>query len=119
MATKAASTAKKSKANKPSKVKETGVRVQDMAFGFDNAVTASMVVDRDFVVKYVNRATKALFTKYLSKFQAIWPRFNPDEILGMNIDSFHKNPAHQRQLLSDPNRLPYQADIQVGTSHLV
>ncbi len=40
--------------------------------------------------------------------------FLPEKIVGVNIDTFHKNPAHQRQLLADPNNLPYQTDIQVG-----
>jgi methyl-accepting chemotaxis protein len=37
-----------------------------------------------------------------------------DRIVGASIDIFHKNPAHQRKILSDPNNLPHRAQIQVG-----
>jgi len=37
-----------------------------------------------------------------------------DEIIGRSIDIFHKNPAHQRKMLSDPRNLPHTAQIQVG-----
>ena len=37
-----------------------------------------------------------------------------DKILGQSIDIFHKDPAHQRRLLSDPSNLPHQALIKVG-----
>ena len=34
--------------------------------------------------------------------------------LGQTIDIFHKNPAHQRQLLPDPKNLPHRARITIG-----
>lgn len=37
-----------------------------------------------------------------------------DKIIGCSIDVFHKNPAHQRKILGDPNNLPHRAEIQVG-----
>lgn len=36
------------------------------------------------------------------------------DLLGQSIDIFHKNPAHQRQLLADPSNLPWRANINVG-----
>ncbi|WP_159460339.1 methyl-accepting chemotaxis protein [Tistlia consotensis] len=38
----------------------------------------------------------------------------PKEIVGTSIDVFHKNPAHQRRLLSDPANLPHKARISLG-----
>ena len=81
---------------------------------FAGASIAMMTIDRDFKVLFVNDATKKLFSDNLAAFRTVWPSFNPDAIIGMCIDFFHKNPAHQRQLLSDPNRLPYRTDISVG-----
>lgn len=34
--------------------------------------------------------------------------------MGRCIDEFHHNPAHQRQLLSTPNNLPYKTDIDIA-----
>lgn len=75
---------------------------------------AVMMIDRDFRVTYVNEATRSLLSKNAQAFRTIWPNFDADKILGACIDMFHKNPAHQRQLLSDPSRLPYKTDISVG-----
>jgi len=80
----------------------------------DNSDAAFMMVDRDFVVTYMNQQTKKLLTQYQDVFRAIWPSFDPNKILGACIDTFHKNPQHQRNLLSDPSKLPLKTDIQVG-----
>ncbi|VAW58123.1 Methyl-accepting chemotaxis protein I (serine chemoreceptor protein) [hydrothermal vent metagenome] len=80
----------------------------------DASAQATMMVDRDFIVTYVNQATKDLLIKNQMQFSAVFPGFNAGSIIGTCIDIFHKNPAHQRQLLADPNNLPYQTDISVG-----
>ncbi|MAW78889.1 MAG: chemotaxis protein [Parvularcula sp.] len=72
------------------------------------------MVDRDFIVTAVNSATKKLLNDNADAFRSIWPGFDPQKIVGTCIDVFHKNPAHQRQLLSDPARLPYFTHIHVG-----
>jgi methyl-accepting chemotaxis protein len=81
---------------------------------FEGSSVAMMMIDRDFNVTYVNEATKKLLTNYATAFRAIWPSFDPDRIVGSCIDMFHKSPAHQRQILSNPSRLPYRTDISVG-----
>ncbi|MFN3911399.1 methyl-accepting chemotaxis protein [Hyphomonas sp.] len=75
---------------------------------------ATMVIDRDFKVTYVNKATLDLITEHGEVFKKHFPGFDPAKMLGMNIDIFHKNPAHQRQMLSDPSRLPHRTDITIG-----
>lgn len=81
---------------------------------FATSSVAMMMVDRDFKVTYVNESTKKLLADNADSFRKIWPGFDPNSIVGSCIDMFHKNPAHQRQLLSDPSRLPYRTDITVG-----
>ncbi|MBI1361567.1 MAG: PAS domain S-box protein [Alphaproteobacteria bacterium] len=81
---------------------------------FIGTSVAMMMVDRNLVVQYVNDATKKLFSENAAAFRAVWPSFNPDAIVGTCIDIFHKNPEHQRRLLSDPARLPYKTDITIG-----
>jgi len=80
----------------------------------DSSVQAVMMVDRDFIVTYVNQSTNDLLMKYQMQFSSVFPGFNAKSIVGTCIDIFHKNPAHQRQLLADPANLPYKTDIQVG-----
>jgi methyl-accepting chemotaxis protein len=81
----------------------------------DQSATANIMIDRDFNITYANKATLDLLKEHESTFAENWPGFkaDPDVIIGTNIDTFHKNPAHQRQLLSDPSNLPYVTDIQI------
>ena len=72
----------------------------------DNISSAVMMVDRDFIVTYVNQPTKDLLSANFDEFRKLWPSFNPETIVGTCIDTFHKNPRHQRGILSDPSKLP-------------
>jgi len=68
-----------------------------------------MYADTDLIVQYLNpESIKTL--KTLEQYMPI----RVDEMVGNSIDVFHKNPAHQRKILSDPRNLPHQANIQVG-----
>ena len=90
---------------------EAGVRLQGTV---DGAMTAMMMVDRDFNVTYANKSTIDLLTKHEAALASVFPGFKASELVGSNIDTFHKNPAHQRTMLADPGNLPYQTDIAVG-----
>jgi methyl-accepting chemotaxis protein len=80
----------------------------------DDAEAALMMIDRNFVVTYANNSTFALLNKHLEHLRKAFQGFDPKRIMGTSIDQFHKNPSHQRNLLSDPTRLPYKTDIQIG-----
>ncbi len=80
-----------------------------------NEVSAAvMMVNRDFMVTYVNNASKKLFTDFADEFHTAFPSFDANNIVGTCIDVFHKKPEHQRQLLADPSRLPFVTDIKLG-----
>ncbi len=85
-----------------------------MAKALDGAVTAVMMVDRDFNITYANQSTLNMLSEHEEILRHAFPGFSVKNLVGSNIDDFHKNPRHQRQLLSDPNNLPYTADIKVG-----
>ncbi|CAA0091186.1 Methyl-accepting chemotaxis protein I [Zhongshania aliphaticivorans] len=94
------------------RAKETEVARLQTAVG--SAMTAIMMVDRDLVVTYVNDATASLLGSHRDAMAAVYPGFDVDNIVGTCIDIFHKNPAHQRGMLSDPSNLPHSVDINVG-----
>jgi len=85
-----------------------------MKSAVDGALTAIMMVDRNLVITYVNESTRELLREHESTLQSIYPSFSAARIVGTCIDIFHKNPAHQRRILSDPKNLPYVTDIKVG-----
>ena len=79
----------------------------------ENAPINIMFADRDFKVQYMNPAS----SKTLKSIEQHLP-IKVDQMMGHSIDVFHKNPEHQRRLLSDPKNLPHQANIQVGPETL-
>jgi len=89
-----------------------------MQSSISGSATAMMMIDRDLVVTYINDATKNLLTQNIADFEATFPGFSVDSLVGTCIDIFHKNPAHQRKILSDKNNLPYHADIRVGDLYI-
>jgi methyl-accepting chemotaxis protein len=68
-----------------------------------------MSANEDFVIRYLNPAS----IKTLKTIEQYLP-VRVDDIVGQSIDIFHKNPAHQRKILSDPKNLPHTATINVG-----
>ncbi|MCM8536504.1 MAG: methyl-accepting chemotaxis protein [Lentisphaeraceae bacterium] len=78
------------------------------------SATAMMTCDRDLNITSANPATVRMIKENLASFQQQFAGFNLENLIGSNIDQFHVNPAHQRQILSDPNNLPHKADIKVG-----
>ena len=80
----------------------------------DGAQTAMMTIDRDFNITYSNEATNELMLQHGDSLKALFPGFDPRKLVGTNIDIFHKNPAHQRQMLANPANLPFETDIVVG-----
>ncbi|HEB59573.1 MAG TPA: PAS domain-containing protein [Gammaproteobacteria bacterium] len=80
----------------------------------DSAQTAMMMIDRDLIITYANESTIQLLREHEADLRALYPGFKADDVIGTCIDIFHKNPAHQRQLLDNPANLPYETDIQVG-----
>ena len=80
----------------------------------DKISVAVMMVNRDFIVTFVNEPTRQLLKANFASFRTLWPNFDPDKIVGTCIDTFHKNPAHQRGMLSDASKLPLRTEISVG-----
>ncbi|MBL9169401.1 MAG: PAS domain S-box protein [Verrucomicrobiales bacterium] len=79
----------------------------------ENSPANIMFADRDLKIQYMNPAS----TRTLKGIQNLLP-VPVEKMIGQNIDIFHKNPAHQRNLLADPKNLPRSAHIQVGTETL-
>jgi len=73
----------------------------------------TMFADRDLVIRYMNGAS----TKTLRELQNELP-IPVDRIVGSSIDVFHRDPSHQRRLLSDPENLPIHAQIHLGAEIL-
>jgi methyl-accepting chemotaxis protein len=89
------------------------LEVARMQSALSGSLTATMMCDSDLNITYMNTAVIELFRNREQELQQVWPNFKVDNLIGTNIDNFHKNPSHQRQLLSDPNGMPYRTEIQI------
>ncbi|TFV77153.1 methyl-accepting chemotaxis protein [Bradyrhizobium frederickii] len=72
-----------------------------------------MVADNDLKIIYMNNAVTDLLRAAEADLKKELPHFNVDTLVGTNIDVFHKNPQHQRQMLASLNSV-HRAMIQVG-----
>ncbi|EMK25757.1 methyl-accepting chemotaxis protein [Leptospira kirschneri] len=84
-----------------------------MRTAVDNVTTNIMMADRNFNIVYMNKAIQMMFNKAETDIKKQLSNFNPSNLLGTNIDSFHKNPAHQRGLL-DKLSDTFRSSINIG-----
>lgn len=78
------------------------------------AATANlMVADENHNIVYMNDAVTSLLQEAETDIRTDLPQFCVANLIGSNIDVFHKNPGHQRKLL-DRLSTTYRATIQVG-----
>ncbi|AJE46891.1 methyl-accepting chemotaxis protein [Celeribacter indicus] len=84
---------------------------------FEGSSAALMMIDRNFVVSYANVAMHALFERHRQVFTRMYAAFDPDRIVGENIDIFHATPGRIRSMLADPAGMPFQTDMRLGDVH--
>ena len=61
--------------------------------------TNVMIADNDGFIRYMNHSVSAMLVNAEADVRKALPNFDAKRLLGVNFDVFHKNPAHQRNLL--------------------
>lgn len=80
----------------------------------DGMPIAVMLCDPvEFRITYMNPTSLELLRRIAPYIQ-----IRPEDALGSSIDVFHKNPHHQRTMLSDPRNLPHRTRIKLGPETL-
>ena len=74
---------------------------QRLSLGMNTSETMVMIADADSKIVYLNASLQRMFRENVSEIQSVVPKFDPAAIIGAHIDVFHKDPEHQRALLSD------------------
>ncbi len=72
-----------------------------------------MIADPDANIVYVNKSAMEMFTTAEADIRGELPAFDSTKLIGTCIDSFHKNPAHQRDILAKL-KTTHQGRITVG-----
>lgn len=82
-------------------------------YALDSVTANVMIADPDGTILYMNGSVDAMFKNAESDIKRDLPNFDSRTLLGTNMDVFHKNPAHQRGLLTNLNST-YNGNAHVG-----
>jgi len=91
-------------------VADTNARVKQ---ALDSVSGNTMIADNDFNIIYMNAAVQGMMSHAEADIQKDLPHFDANNLVGKNIDTFHKNPAHQRDLVAKMTGT-YKAHIVLG-----
>ncbi|MEN9898738.1 MAG: hypothetical protein RLZZ66_2387 [Pseudomonadota bacterium] len=70
-----------------------------LKLGFDSLSVGVIVTDLKRNIAYINHSAVKILSNAEEDIRSDLPNFNVDDLLGKNIDLFHKNPAHQINIL--------------------
>ena len=96
--------------NETRKIADEALRVK---IALDNVTTGAMIADNDRNIVYINKSVQKLLKEAESAIREQLPNFSADNLIGTNIDQFHKNPAHQKNMLATLSS-PYTATLKIG-----
>ena len=83
---------------------------------FEASSAAVMMVDSTLRIISVNDTVRDILQRHAASFRDHTAGFEPDRIVGMEMDFFHKGALKDRvrALLFDPANLPYRTEIAIG-----
>ena len=84
-----------------------------LKLALDTCTANVMMADANYNISYLNEALTGFLKEAEKDMQKDLPRFSVASLIGSNIDVFHKNPAHQRNMLERLSDT-YKTSIQVG-----
>jgi len=79
----------------------------------DSVSSGVMVADGDYNIQYLNPALEKALREAESDLRRELPGFDVGRLNGANIDTFHKNPSHQRAMLAKLTQ-PHRATLTIG-----
>jgi methyl-accepting chemotaxis protein len=91
-------------------ISDTNARVKQ---ALDSVTGNTMIADNDFNIIYMNSAVQGMMSNAQSDIRKELPNFDANHLVGQNIDVFHKNPSHQRNLVAKMTGT-YKTQIIVG-----
>jgi len=90
---------------------------QQLRTAMDQISSNIMIADANLCINYMNVDMVKFLEDKESFLQQFLPHFKVEGLLGQNIDIFHKDPSHQRELLNKITE-PYLGKMQLGDTHL-
>uniref|UniRef100_UPI00358EEBB7 PAS domain-containing protein n=1 Tax=Crenothrix polyspora TaxID=360316 RepID=UPI00358EEBB7 len=93
--------------------RHVSVENQRLKAALDNATTNVMIADNERNIVYMNKSVGAMLAVAESDVRKVLPDFNASRLLGSNMDQFHKNPAHQKNMLASFTNT-HRVQMQIG-----
>ena len=94
-------------------VRRQADEMQRIKVALDNVSGNVMMADPQRNIMYMNKAVTSMMTSAEADVQKELPDFDVSKLIGTNIDAFHKDPAHQKDMLASLDTT-YQARIEIG-----
>ncbi|MEJ2793569.1 methyl-accepting chemotaxis protein [Iodobacter sp. LRB] len=79
----------------------------------DGCTTNVMIANNEREIIYMNKSVTSMLNFAQNELRKVLPQFDVSKLIGQNVDIFHKNPAHQRDMLANL-RSTYTTEIVVG-----
>ena len=79
----------------------------------DCVSTNVMMADEEYNIIYMNQAVQRMFSEAEQDLREMLPGFDAGNLIGRNIDSFHRQPAHQRRMLEKLSDT-HESQVKVG-----
>jgi len=79
-----------------------------------NLVNNLMFAEENGNITFINQNQFNLLTKYEREIQKNYPTFSVSNVVGSNIDRFHKNPAYNKNLLTNLGNNSHTVKIELG-----
>jgi methyl-accepting chemotaxis protein len=83
----------------------------------DNVSTGVMIANSNREIIYANHSVKRILKGAESAIRKALPNFDADNMIGVNIDTFHKNPKHQADMLATLSKT-YVANLVISDRHM-
>jgi methyl-accepting chemotaxis protein len=97
--------------------KRVGDEMTRIKIALDNVSTGVMIADGGRNIIYANHSVKKILKGAESAIKKQLPNFDADNMVGVNIDTFHKNPKHQADMLASFTTT-YVANLQISERHM-
>ncbi|WP_245929132.1 methyl-accepting chemotaxis protein [Agarilytica rhodophyticola] len=104
---------KTERVNREKKEREVAQENLRIRQALDVCDTSVMLANEDMTITYMNSAVREMMRNRENEIREQLPNFNSSQLLGTNVDIFHKNPSHQRNLLKSLTK-SYRADLPLS-----
>ena len=97
-----------------SKAAQDAVANARVVQALNKASTNVMIADANNDILFMNETVTSMMQRNEAELRKVLPQFTARNLIGQNIDIFHKNPAHQRNMLS-ALQSTHRTQITVGS----